>query len=362
MEYIGILIIAALAVIIYLLLRPKQKDEELNLIQQQALTLLQQQQQQTQTLLQQQQQHTQQLMQQQIESLREHIRLSLEGNTKLISQRLDNSAQLMSNVRSQLSQVEEAHKRIYDVAKDISELQKILQAPKLRGKLGELFLKDLLCQILPPQHFKLPHTFKSGERVDAVINLGNAMVPIDAKFPLENFRRLMQFEKPEQKQAARKKFLNDVKKHINAIASKYILPDEGTYDFALMYIPAENVYYEIIIRDEEDKNILSHALECKVIPVSPNTLYAYLQAILLGLKGLKVERHVEEILQSLSRLRNDFARFQIDFNKLGTHLSHARSSYDLSEKRLNKFGEKLEVLDTIKEDSVTIGHSTKVIA
>jgi DNA recombination protein RmuC len=345
MEFLGILILIGLLVIIFLLLRPKQSDQALNLIQQQ--------QQQVQQLLQQQQQHTQQLVQQQIDGLREHMRASLEGNTQQINQRLESTAQLMGNVRTQLGQVEEAHKRVYELAKDISSLQEILRAPKLRGNLGELFLKDLLSQILPPEHFSLPYTFKSGERVDAVINLGNGLVPVDAKFPLENFRRLTQCQAPEEKQPARKKFMADVKKHIDAIAKKYILPDEGTYDFALMYIPAENVYYETIIRDEGDKSIIGYALERRVIPVSPNTFYAYLQAILLGLKGMKVERHVQDIIRSLSRLRDDFSRFQTDFSKIGTHLNHARGSYEASEKRLGKLEEKLEGLDTITPASIS---------
>jgi DNA recombination protein RmuC len=342
MEFvIGSLILIGFGIIIFLLLRLKQPKEALNLLQQQ-------------------QQHTQSLMQQQIDGLREHIRATLEGNTQQINQRLESTTQLMGNVRTQLGQVEEAHKRIYDLAKDISSLQEILQAPKLRGNLGELFLKDLLSQILPPEHFTLPYTFKSGERVDAVIRLGEGLVPVDAKFPLENFRRLTQCQVPEEKQAARKKFMSDVKKHVDAIATKYILPDEGTYDFALMYIPAENVYYETIIRDEADKSIIGHALARRVIPVSPNTFYAYLQAILLGLKGMRVESHVQDIIRSLSRLRDDFHRFQSDFGKLGTHLSHARSSYDSSEKRLNRLGEKLEGLDSIAPDSITAEPTTQI--
>ncbi len=344
MEYIGILILAALVVVIIMLMRQGKPDN--------TLEMLKQQQQQSLDLLQQQQQHTQTLMQQQVDGLREHIRASLEGNTKQINQRLESTAQLMGNVRSQLSQVEEAHKRTSELAKDISSLQEILRAPKLRGNLGELFLRELLAQILPPEHFDMPYTFKSGERVDAVIKLGEGLVPVDAKFPLENFRRITQCETPEEQRAARKSFMGDVKKHIDAIAKKYILPDEGTYDFALMYIPAENVYYETIIRDEGEKSIIGHALKRRVIPVSPNTFYAYLQAILLGLRGMKVERHVQDIIRGLSRLRDDFSRFESDFSKLGTHLSHARSSYESSEKRLGRLGEKLDGLDGIAPDAI----------
>ncbi len=345
MEYLIVLILVGLGVIIFLLLRPGKQDQSLN--------LLQQQQQQAANLMQQQQQHNQQLMQQQVDGLREHIRASLEGNTNQINKRLESTTQLLGNVRNQLSQVEEAHKRTSELAKDISSLQEILQAPKLRGNLGELFLKDLLSQILPAEHFELPYTFKSGERVDGVIKLGDGLVPVDAKFPLENFRRITHCKTPEEGQAARKKFVTDVKKHVEAIAQKYILPDEGTYDFALMYIPAENVYYEIIIRDEGDKSIIGHALKRRVIPVSPNTFYAYLQAILLGLKGLRVERHVQDIIRSLSRLRDDFGRFQGDFGKLGTHLTHARNSYESSEKRLSRLGEKLDGFDSITPAETT---------
>lgn len=345
MEYIGILILIALVVVIVMLMRLGKPDNN-------TLDMLKQQQQQSLDLLQQQQQHTQTLMQQQVDGLREHIRASLEGSTKQINQRLESTTQLMGHVRSQLSQVEEAHKRTSELAKDISSLQEILRAPKLRGNLGELFLRDLLSQILPPEHFDMPYTFKSGERVDAVIKLGEGLVPVDAKFPLENFRRITQGETPEEQQAARKGFMRDVKKHIDVIAKKYILPDEGTYDFALMYIPAENVYYETIIRDEGEKSIIGYALKQRVIPVSPNTFYAYLQVILLGLKGMKVERHVQDIIRGLSRLRDDFSRFESDFSILGKHLSHARNSYDSSEKRLGRLGEKLDGLDSITPDAV----------
>jgi DNA recombination protein RmuC len=173
-------------------------------------------------------------------------------------------------------------------------------------------------------------------------------VPVDSKFPLENFKRVIAGETEEERKAARKKFATDVKKHIDAIASKYILPDEGTFDFALMYIPAENVYYEVILKDDafgEEKGLCAYALAQRVIPVSPNSFYAYLQAIVLGLKGLRIEKSAHEIIQHLKRLEGDFQRFRDDFDVLGKHLGNTRGKYEDAAKRLDRFGEKLASIE-----------------
>jgi DNA recombination protein RmuC len=258
--------------------------------------------------------------------------------------RLDNAARVVGEVRQNLGELTKATERVFDVGKDIASLQEILRAPKLRGVLGELFLGDLLAQILPPTHYSLQHKFKSGEAVDAAIHLGQGIVPVDSKFPLENFRRVIASATDEERKTAKKKFTIDVKKHIDAIATKYILPDEGTFDFALMYIPAENVYYEVILKDDafgEDKGLCAYALAQRVIPVSPNSFYAYLQAILLGLKGLRIEKNAQEMIQHLKRLQGDFQRFKDDFDVLGKHLGNTRGKYEDAAKRLDRFGEKL---------------------
>lgn len=282
------------------------------------------------------------LTQQVNERLRENTETVLNTN-KTVGDRLDNAARVVNDVNKRLGQLDEANKHIYEVGKDIASLQEILKAPKLRGGLGELFLGDLLSQILPPSNFTLQYSFKSGEKVDAAILLrDNRLVPVDSKFPLENFKRMLEAENQDEKHSANKQFISDVKKHIDKIAKLYILPDEGTFDFALMYIPAENVYYETIVRGEGDNNSLMHyAYDKKVIPVSPNTFYVYLQSILLGLRGLQIEKSATEILQNLSRLRLDFNKFNEDFGLVGTHLMRARNSYEESTKRLGRFEEKL---------------------
>lgn len=284
----------------------------------------------------------------QVNSQLKTVNQQLSTATGQIGNRLENAARVVGEVKQNLGELNKATQQVYDVGKDISSLQEILRAPKLRGSLGELFLGELLSQILPPTHFGLQHRFKNNEVVDAVIHLGPAMVPVDSKFPLENFRRLIDATGSEDKKGYSRKFRSDVKKHIGQIASKYILPDEGTYDFALMYIPAENVYYETIIKDEsfgDEKALCSYALSKRVIPVSPNSFYAYLQAIVLGFKGLRIEKSAQEIHRRLQRMGGDFHRFREDFEVLGKHLSNTRGKYEEATKRLDRLGDRLLTID-----------------
>jgi len=285
----------------------------------------------------------------QLRGITDQVNQQLQNSSGEISKRLDNAARVIGDVQKNIGELSEASKRIFEVGKDIATLQEILQPPKLRGGLGEQFLGELLSQILPPEFFTLQYTFSSGERVDAVVRLGERLVPIDSKFPLDNFKRLIECKTEEEKKASQKTFARDVKKHIDDISNKYILPQEGTYDFALLYIPAENVYYETITKDEafgEEKGILNYALKKKVIPVSPNSFYAYLQVIVLGLRGLKIEKDAHRILDSLSGLNKELEAFQGDFQLVGKHISNAMNKYEEARRRLDKFGFKLEQIES----------------
>jgi DNA recombination protein RmuC len=270
-----------------------------------------------------------------------------------LGERLDRAAQVVGEVQRGLGELREATARVYDVGRDVATLHDILRAPKLRGGLGELLLGDLLAQVLPSAHYTLQHGFRSGERVDAIVRLGNGLVPIDAKFPLEDFRRLLQATDEEERGRARRAFVARVRKHVDDIAGKYIVPDEGTFDFALMYIPAENVYYETIVRDDElggDRGIAAYALERKVIPVSPNCFYAYLQAIALGLRGLRIEEHAEEVLGRLGRLTGELGRFRDEFRLLGKHLGHASQAHTQAERRLDRLAGTLEAITGVEDE------------
>ena len=270
---------------------------------------------------------------------------SLQEANKVIGQNLGNATNIFGNVQESLGKIKESNERIYEISKDIGKLQELLRAPKFRGQMGETLLEGILNQVLPKEYFQMQYRFKSGEAVDAAIILGERIVPIDAKFTLENFQKFLEATDEHEKLSFRKKFTQDVKNRIDEIAGKYILPSENTYDFALMYIPAENVYYEVIIKED----LLSYCLSKKIIPVSPNTFYAYLQVICLGLKGMKVEENAKEILKHLSTLSNDVHKFKEDFNLLGSHLGNASRKYDDSVKKLDKLSDRISVINDTKQ-------------
>lgn len=273
------------------------------------------------------------------------MNLTLQESHKIIGQNLSSATNVFGNVKEQLGRLEETNKQIYAVGKDISSLQELLRAPKFRGQMGETLLENLLSQVLPKDHYQMQYRFKSGDAVDAVIRLGERLVSVDAKFSLENFQKLLDAADEQSKGPHRKKFIQDVKNRVDEIASKYILPDENTYDFALMYIPAENVYYEVIIKED----LFSYSMAKKVIPVSPNTFYAYLQVICLGLKGLKIEENAKAILKNLSTLGLEINKFKEDFDTLGSHLSNAKTKYDDSQKRLDRFSDRLNNIQEEKQ-------------
>ena len=275
------------------------------------------------------------------------ITRSLDTSGRTVSERLDGAAKVIGNVNHQLGQLQQANQRIMEIGQDVSQLQQILQSPKLRGNLSELFLGDLLNQILPEANVQMQYKFEGGETVDAVVKLKAGLVPIDAKFPLDNFRKMIQAEDETTRAAHRKTFMKDVKGHIDAVATKYIRADEGTFDFALMYIPAENVYYEIIIRDKETASLLPYALNKRVIPVAPNNLYAYLQTILLGLKGMRIDENARAIMDGLSRLRKEHERFYDQFKVAGQHLDNSVKKFAEADKRLGMIEKKLDQVDGV---------------
>ncbi len=264
-----------------------------------------------------------------------------------VQEQLRHVTQVVGSVQGSLGKLGEATQHVFHIAKDIAGLEQILKSPKVRGGLGEIFLENLLAQMLPREHYGLQHAFSTGDRVDAVVRIGDRLVPVDAKFPLENFRRMLDETDEEKRRQVRRAFLRDVKGRVEEIAKKYILPDEGTFDFGLMYIPAENVYYEIIVKDEamEEESAADYATSRRVIPVSPNSLYAYLRVIVLGLRGLHIERDAREIQARLIRLRGDLEKFREAFEVLGKHLTNARGKYEDAASALSRVDAKLEGIE-----------------
>ncbi len=261
-----------------------------------------------------------------------------ELDTK-VDRRLESASETTNKIHERLGKVDEATTQMLERAKDLARLEQALRPPKARGGFGELLLENLLRDRLPPSAYEMQFTFDSGERVDAVVHADRS-IPVDSKFPLDNFTRLVEAEADDERQLAERQFARDVKQHIDAIATKYIRPDEGTYDFAFMYIPVEAVYYELACG--KTGALLSYAHERRVFPVSPTTFTAYLQVIALGLRGMQIEQHAHEVMAYVAELQRDFDRFADDFDKIGTHIGHAQSKYHEAGKRLDRLETKLE--------------------
>ena len=263
----------------------------------------------------------------------------LEAMTATMDRRLESSAQTTTQVQRQLGKLGQANTEILARATELKRLEQALRPPKARGGFGELLLGNLLRDRLPADAYELQYGFSTGERVDAVIKV-ERLVPIDAKFPLDNFERLVEAETDEEQTLHDKAFARDLKNHVDAIAEKYIRPDEGTYDFALMYLPSESVYYELVCG--KTGALLQYAHAKRVFPVSPTTFTSQLQVIVLGLKGMQIEQRAHEVMAYVAQLEQDFGRFRDDFGLIGKHIGHAQSKYSDAERRLDRFETKLE--------------------
>jgi DNA recombination protein RmuC len=237
---------------------------------------------------------------------------SLQQNTQAMNERLDNAARVISQVQKNIGEFSE-------IGRGMKDLQEFLSSPKLRGNIGEQVLKELLKQFLPKESFNLQYTFKSGEKVDAAIKTSGGIIPVDSKFPMENFRKMSGKGDESIKKIAARDFERDVKKHIDDIARKYILTEEGTIDYALMYIPSESIYYEIV----NNQMLFDYAGEKRVLPVSPTTFYAYLKAILMSFEGQKIEAQAKEILSSLRSIKSDYGKVEENLGTLQKHLTNA---------------------------------------
>lgn len=285
------------------------------------------------------------LLQQQLEALKaaqdrtsQTLQGSLQAGQNAVAQNLQSSQQVLSQLNRQIGELQGTNKQMLQLGTDVRRLQDILSSPKLRGQIGEWSLENLLSQALPKGSYTLQHAFKDGHIVDALVQMTDFSVGIDAKFPLPSFERAISSASEEERPRLRRQFLRDVSAHVDKIASAYIRPVEGTLDFALMYIPAENVYYETVIQCTEGEDLLHYCLDRKVIPVSPNLLYAYLMTVAMGLHGLQIERQAAEIRQNLTQLNSSFAEFLCAWDTLGTHLRNAYTKYDDAQKRLDRLG------------------------
>lgn len=256
--------------------------------------------------------------------------IRLNEQSKNFNERLDSAARVIGMVQKNLGEMSE-------VGRGIRSLQEFLQSPKLRGGLGEEVLKEMIGQTFPKNAFHLQYSFKSGVKVDAVLKTEAGLLCIDSKFPMENFNSMVKGETELQRNVAKKQFSSDVKKHIDDIARKYILPEEGTMDFALMYIPSEAVYYEVVNIPE----LINFSRRMRVYPVSPNTLYAHLQVLLLSFEGKELETKSREVFRILRATQKDYEKVGTTLSILQKHLNNAYNTMSTVLSGFTQLGQKI---------------------
>jgi len=259
--------------------------------------------------------------------------------SRAINERLDNAARVINQVQKGIGEMSE-------IGRGMKDIQEFLSSPKLRGNIGEQVLRELLAQMLPKKSFSLQHSFKSGVIVDAAIKTSAGIIPVDSKFPMDNFRKMISAKNEKEKKDAKKTFIKDVKKHINDISSKYILTEEGTIDYALMYLPSESVYYEVV----NNVDLFEYGSKKRVLPVSPTTFYAYLKAILMSFEGQKIEKRAQQILSAIRAVHKDYSKVEDNLSILSRHLQNAYNQMNNVASGFTQLGQKLTATQSLGED------------
>jgi len=268
--------------------------------------------------------------------LAEGLQKQFASSQKIIREVTEN----VKSVTEKLTKLDETNKQVVGFAEQMKSLENILKNPKQRGILGEFFLENLLSNQLPPSHFKMQYAFKNGEIVDAVIFVRETIIPVDAKFSLENYNAMMGTKNEEDRQRKEKGFKSDLKKRIDE-TSKYVRPEEGTTDFAFMFIPADGVFYNLLSQkvgslDVNTHDLIEYAFKKRVIMVSPMTFYAYLQTVMQALKALTIEKQAVEIQKRVGDLGRHLNAYQDHMNKVGNHLSTTVNAFTNAGKEYGK--------------------------
>lgn len=285
---------------------------------------------------------TQRTMSEQLQTMATTINAQLASSQQTLGEGLAGATDVFGRLQGRLGRVAEMATRMEQLAGDVKELGDILRVPKLRGLMGEQTLEAMLRQVLPDRFWTPQHRFSDGRTVDAVVHLGERLLPVDAKFPLESFRRMSE-DGEEARRGARRDFVRAVKLRVDEIADRYIRPGEGTVDFALMFVPAEGVYSEVVSGGGDGvETLLDYALARRVLPVSPTTVFAYVSVVASGLRGFEVEARAQEIVNSLAAVDQELVRFKEEFAVLGKHLHNAAQRFTEAERRLDRLETRLE--------------------
>ena len=285
------------------------------------------------------------LLQNQMNELNKTLDLKMGESAKLMSEsvktQFGESQKLIRDITGQMTEIKETNKQVFGMTEQLQNLEKVLNNQKQRGNLGEKGLDLILGNILPPTAYQMQYSFKDGDIVDAIIHTKDGLIPVDAKFSLDNYNRIINEENEIKKVELEKDFKNDLKKRIDE-TSKYIKLKEGTLPFAIMYIPAEAIYYDLLVNEvgtikANTKSLIEYAYkERKVIIVSPTTFVAYLNTILQGFRAFKIEKDAVEILKNVEKLQGHIRAYDVYNTKLGASLSTTVNHYNTSRKELKK--------------------------
>jgi DNA recombination protein RmuC len=281
------------------------------------------------------------MLQNQINEITRTLDERLNESTKMMQNQFGTSAKIIQEVTEKLVKLDETNKQVVNFTDQLQSLQDILKNPKQRGILGEYYLETLLKNVMPPGSYQMQYTFSNNLIADAVIFVKEKIIPIDAKFSLENYNRIVESRDEQERERLEKTFRQDLKERIDE-TSKYVLPEEGTMDFAFMFIPAEAIYYDLLINQigavkVNTRDLIEYAFkERKVIIVSPTSFLAYLQTVLQGLRALQIEESAKEIRKRVEELGKHLKSYEAYMQKMGTHLGTTVNTYNNAYKELGK--------------------------
>jgi DNA recombination protein RmuC len=280
------------------------------------------------------------MLQNQISEINKTLNESLSNTHKTIQQQFGQSSKIIQDVTERLTKLDETNKQVVGFAEQLQSLENILSNPKQRGILGEYFLEALLSKVLPPDVFQMQYKFKDGEIVDAVIFVKEKIIPIDSKFSLENYNKIVEEKDAATREKLEKQFKQDLKNRIDETA-KYIRPNEKTLDFAFMFIPSEGIYYDLLINQVgaikvSTADLIEYAFKKHVIIVSPTSFFAYLQTVLQGLRALQIEKSAQQIRERVEQLQKHLLVYDQYMQKLGNNLGTTVNQYNTAYKEFKK--------------------------
>lgn len=279
-------------------------------------------------------------LQQRLDSISDQMQKGMQFSSKTLQDQFKQTHGIIQEVTTRLTKLDETNQQVLGFSKQMQSLENILKNPKHRGILGEYFLETILSHVLPPSQYKMQYKFQNGEIVDAIIRYRDQLIPIDAKFSLEKYNRIMETEDPGKREKLERDFKLDLKSRIDE-TSKYIRPSERTTDFAFMYIPAEGIYYNLLVYkvgtlSVNAQDLQEYAHKKHVIIVSPTTFFAYLQTVLQGLKAAQTEKDIKQIMRRIEDLGRHLKNYQTYYDRVGAHLGTAVNTYNIATKELSK--------------------------